>query len=77
MAYGEMNDPVLLANQISRGVPQVKGLVTSNTRFTNTSPNIIGSPTPDADYIWRGIIAKGGKSYLSCALCSCWRLDWI
>ncbi|PWA43406.1 Nucleotide-binding, alpha-beta plait [Artemisia annua] len=61
MAYGEMNDRVLLANQITRGVPQVKGLVPSNTRFTNTSPDIIGSPTPDPDYIWRGIIAKGGN----------------
>ncbi|GJV64587.1 nucleotide-binding alpha-beta plait domain-containing protein [Tanacetum coccineum] len=53
MPYGEMNDRVLLANQISRG------LVPSNTRFTNTSPNVIGSP--DAGYIWRGIIAKGGN----------------
>ncbi|PWA66779.1 Nucleotide-binding, alpha-beta plait [Artemisia annua] len=61
MAYGGKNDPVLLANQISRGVPQVKGLVHSNTRFTNTSPDIIGSPTPDANYIWRGVIAKGGN----------------
>lgn len=61
MAYGEMNDRVLLANQISRGVPQVTGLVPSNTRFTNTSPDIMGSPTPDPGYIWRGIIAKGGN----------------
>nr|GEU95583.1 hypothetical protein [Tanacetum cinerariifolium] len=50
MPYGEMNDR---PNQISRG------LVPSNTRFINTSPNVIASP--DAGYIWRGIIAKGGN----------------
>nr|GEX56029.1 flowering time control protein FPA-like [Tanacetum cinerariifolium] len=64
MPYGEMNDR---PNQISRG------LVPSNTRFTNTSPNVIVSP--DASYIWRGIIAKGGNR-ICLARCVPVR-DWI
>nr|GEV26674.1 hypothetical protein [Tanacetum cinerariifolium] len=64
MPYGEMNDR---PNQISRG------LVPSNTRFINTSPNVIASP--DAGYIWRGIITKGGNRI--CLACCVHVGDWI
>ncbi|XP_024983245.1 flowering time control protein FPA-like isoform X3 [Cynara cardunculus var. scolymus] len=53
----ENNDRVLPTDQICRGVPQVKGVGPSNTRFTSRNPDI---GRPRADSMWRGIIAKGG-----------------
>lgn len=53
----ETNDRVLPTDQICRGVPQVKGVGPSNTRFTSGNPD---TGRPRVDYMWRGIIAKGG-----------------
>ncbi|KAI3676807.1 hypothetical protein L1987_86420 [Smallanthus sonchifolius] len=44
-------------HKVFRGVPHVNNGVPSNTRFLSGSPKI---DSADVDYMWRGILAKGG-----------------
>ncbi|XP_024971548.1 flowering time control protein FPA-like [Cynara cardunculus var. scolymus] len=53
----DMKDQVLGTDPVYSSVPQVKGVGRLDTRLTTRGTDV---GHPNSDYIWRGVIAKGG-----------------